>query len=73
MKNLITADPDNAPERIACGNTGWWRRLYGRYQQWRRHSRSRKALRSLNDAQLRDIGLTRDDLPYKDERGPSAQ
>ncbi|NDL65675.1 DUF1127 domain-containing protein [Acerihabitans arboris] len=56
------------PERLALGKTGWWRWLSGRYQHWRSISRSRKALRSLDHAQLRDIGLTRDDLPYKDER-----
>ena len=42
----------------------WWRQLRQRYQR----RQSRKALQSMSDGQLRDIGLTRADLPYKDER-----
>ncbi len=45
----------------------WWGGLYHRFNNWRALRRSRKALLSLNDTQLRDIGLTRDDLPDRDE------
>lgn len=74
MKNLKKAARGNAhnpatrPACIVLANTGWWRRIYARYQQWRLHSRTRKMLMSLNNTQLRDIGLTRSDLPYKDQR-----
>lgn len=47
---------------------GWWHRLVGYYRYWRLLHRSRKSLMSLNDAQLRDIGLSRHDLPYRDRR-----
>jgi len=47
---------------------GWWWRLNVRYKNWRLRHRARRSLRSFNDAQLRDIGLSRNDLPYRDER-----
>ncbi|HEY0211649.1 DUF1127 domain-containing protein [Acerihabitans sp.] len=74
MKTLKKAQPHDAPVQAArpqsgiWGITGWWRRLYGYYQRLRSLRRGRKALMSLDTARLRDIGLTRDDLPYKDER-----
>lgn len=55
-------------ERSDEVRAGWWRRLYVQYQNWRLRSHSRRSLMSLNDTQLRDIGLSRSDLPYRDKR-----
>jgi len=56
------------PARIIGEYRRWGRRWYTRYKLWLSLRHSRKALKSLNDSQLRDIGLTRNDLPYRDER-----
>jgi uncharacterized protein YjiS (DUF1127 family) len=74
MKNTQQTDCHYAPApkvQAECDDkvkVGWLRGLYGRYKHWRSLGRTRRALMSLNDAQLRDIGLSRDDLPYRDER-----
>ncbi|QWA13794.1 DUF1127 domain-containing protein [Sodalis ligni] len=53
---------------IAVKRPAWWTALFQAYQHWRARRRDRKGLMSLNDGQLRDIGLSRGDLPYRDER-----
>lgn len=74
MKNSRQTDCHYAPiAQTQAGRgdevkVGWLRGWYRRYKNWRLLCRTRRALMSLNDAQLRDIGLSRDDLPYRDER-----
>ncbi|WP_213990821.1 DUF1127 domain-containing protein [Sodalis sp. dw_96] len=54
------------PITVKC--FAYWAALFHRYKFWRAHRRDRKALMAMHDGQLRDIGLTRSDLPYRDER-----
>ncbi|WP_413726521.1 DUF1127 domain-containing protein [Sodalis sp. RH16] len=73
MKNAMQKSDFNTGSdakllHIAVKRPPWWVALFRRYQHWRARRRDRRALMSLNESQLRDIGLSRGDLPYRDER-----
>ncbi len=62
------AGSDEKLSHITVKRPPWWAALFQCYQHWRARRRDRRALMSLNESQLRDIGLNRSDLPYRDER-----
>ncbi|XBS69338.1 DUF1127 domain-containing protein [Acerihabitans sp. KWT182] len=59
---------DDASTSIDGKRRSWWAALFVWFRTWRARRRDRRTLMSLNDRQLRDIGLNRHDLPYRDEQ-----
>ncbi len=59
---LLMAQSDPAVCPAAVGRSGFVRRLWARLRRWRLYRRDKRILLGLSNDQLRDIGLTRDDI-----------
>lgn len=59
---LLLAESDPAVCPAAPGRSGVVRRLWARLRRWGLYRRDNRILLGLSDDQLRDIGLTRDDI-----------
>ncbi|CRL46653.1 hypothetical protein SGGMMB4_05447 [Sodalis glossinidius str. 'morsitans'] len=63
----LMAQSDHAVCPAALGRSGFVRRIWARLRRWLLYRRDKRILLGLSDDQLRDIGLTRDDIHRDNE------